>query len=144
MEIKLKFFKQKISETDSEVAVQLIGDTDDIRKNWAILGMRFSKIISENFKLESLDHIEDAGAEIIFLNSDYFFEIDPDDEPYDNELTERLLNGDLSDGEKDLCLGMKLNVFDAYDRIGGLIAPSVLLARMVFSQLEEKRQRVSI
>jgi hypothetical protein len=137
--LKLKFYKQSIGENEFELITELVGNENDIRQNWAILGLRYAKELSKKVTFDALEHIEDTGAEIVFLNSDYFFDIDLDEDESDDFSID-----DLCDYNSEMAVGMELNVFDAYKRIGGLMSPSVLLARIVFSELEKKRQAVKL
>ena len=140
-DIKLKFTKQAIGENDFEIIAEIVGSTSDLRKNWAVLGMRYAKSISEKVTFDALNHVEDKGAEITFLNADYFYELDSDD--FCAEFDD-LCPCNMTDKELEMTIGLELNVFDSYNRIGGLMTPSVLMARIVFSELEKKRQTVKL
>jgi len=140
------------------VAVELdTGDHEsgDPITKWGQLGLRFARQISEVKKFDFSPHIHDGGTSITLSDDDFDEWDDEYEDDWEDDLDHecaaseilRSAQGDEPEAEEGTeevsttAIDSQFNYGDAYQRIGGFEAPSVVLGHLVFKLLTRALKR---
>lgn len=121
----------------------------DIRVKWARLAMRYIQQITEAKSFELNPFVEDTGATLIFSTDDLDdFDEEMDGVDWDDEFEEYVPSihnfaPESDEAPEGEAIGFGFDYGSAYQRIGGMTTPSVVLAGTVYQLLLRARSRAA-